>query len=145
MTTILFVAQLTTTLFMTGVIWIVQIVHYPLFARVGRDGFSEYENSHSFLITFVVMPPMLVEIGSAFFMLFLRSPLVPAWSAWLGFALVLLIWLSTFFLQVPQHTILASGFDDAAHRILVSSNWVRTVAWSLRSVLLLWLLTKLLG
>ena len=26
------------TLFMTGLIWFVQVVHYPLFARVGEDG-----------------------------------------------------------------------------------------------------------
>ena len=42
------------TLYMVGLIWCVQIVHYPLFAEVGKDGFAAYEAAHSSLITAVV-------------------------------------------------------------------------------------------
>ena len=34
------------TLVMTGLIWFVQIVHYPLMAKVGRADFAEYERLH---------------------------------------------------------------------------------------------------
>ena len=34
------------TLSMLGLIWFVQIVHYPLMARVGRVRFHAYETDH---------------------------------------------------------------------------------------------------
>ncbi|HEX2205610.1 MAG TPA: hypothetical protein VHG91_20025 [Longimicrobium sp.] len=49
-----------------------------------------------------------------------------------------MVWLSTALLQVPMHGRLERGFDAAAHRRLVATNWVRTVAWTARGVLLLW-------
>ena len=39
--------NLCASLFMTGVIWFVQIVHYPLFANVSRSAFAEYERRHA--------------------------------------------------------------------------------------------------
>jgi hypothetical protein len=59
---------------------------------------------------------------------------------WIGIGLILAIWLSTFFLQVPLHERLAQGFDAETHRSLVNTNWIRTAAWTLRAVLVLWLL-----
>ena len=49
------------TLFMVGVIWFVQVVHYPLFSRAGLEKVSLYSEAHSRLTTYVVGPPMLVE------------------------------------------------------------------------------------
>ena len=46
---------------MVGIIWLVQIVHYPLFSRVGAAGFAIYSGAHSRLTGLVVGPPMLVE------------------------------------------------------------------------------------
>lgn len=135
--------NLFTTIFMTGVIWIVQVVHYPLFSRVGSERFRPYMEDHNVLITYVVLPPMLVEAATAVLLLLLRPPQLPVWAAWTGLVLVGVIWLSTFFLQVPQHSILMNDFDDAAHRLLVSTNWVRTAAWTARSLLLGWVIWEL--
>ncbi len=52
-------------MFMVGVIWFVQVVHYPLFSRVGDSGFAAYSGAHSRLTGFVVGPPMLVEAATA--------------------------------------------------------------------------------
>ena len=122
------------TLFMTGVIWFVQIVHYPLFDRVGVDETAEYARRHSRLTSLVVGPPMVLEAGTAFLLLF-RHPGEPAVG--IGAGLLLLIWISTFLWQVPCHERLGRGHDRAAHAHLVRTNWVRTVAWSIRSVLAL--------
>jgi hypothetical protein len=54
-------AHLAATLFMVGVIWFVQVVHYPLFSRAGSEKFAIYSEAHSRLTTYVVGPPMLVE------------------------------------------------------------------------------------
>lgn len=130
------------TLFMVGLIWFVQIVHYPLFAHVGRDGFAHYESVHSAWTTLVVGPPMLVELATAMALLFVVPARVPEPVLWLGVGLLGVIWLSTALLQVPMHGVLAQGFDADAHRRLVSTNWIRTVGWSLRGVLALWVLAR---
>ncbi len=57
--------NLAATLFMVGVIWFVQIVHYPLFARVGAGGFPAYSERHSRLTGLVVGPLMLAEAATA--------------------------------------------------------------------------------
>jgi hypothetical protein len=133
------------TAYLCGLIWTVQVVHYPLFNMADRENFAAFEAAHSWRIGLIVMLPMLLEVALTA-MLFL-SPLegVPTWSSWLAAALVVTVWLSTFFLQVPQHGILGSGFDDAAHRFLVDSNWVRTIAWTAKTALLGWLIWLQLG
>jgi hypothetical protein len=126
------------TLFMCGVIAMVQIVHYPLFNMVGRDQFAAYENAHTNLITLVVGPAMLLEAACVLGLLLERPG---NWLVWLGAALLGVVWFSTAFLQVPQHGILSSGFNQRAYEILVQSNWVRTLAWWARGVIagvLLW-------
>jgi hypothetical protein len=133
------------TALMIGIVWFVQVVHYPLMALVGRDGYPAYQAAHSRRTTFVVMPPMLVEMGTGVWLALRASPLFPASAAWTGLALLALVWASTFFLQVPQHSRLEAGFDAAAHRRLVQSNWIRTVAWTLRGLLVLANLPRLLA
>ncbi len=123
---------------MTGLIWFVQVVHYPLFAEVGGPVFAAYERRNTRLTTFVVGPAMLVEVLSAVALLVL-APESRTLAA-VGLLLLVTIWLSTFFVQVPCHRALERGFDARVHRRLVSSNWIRTAGWSLRAAVALWLL-----
>ncbi|MGI9470789.1 MAG: hypothetical protein ACR2NZ_04615, partial [Rubripirellula sp.] len=60
----------------------------------------------------------------------------PRWAAITGLVLIVLIWLSTAFLQVPCHQQLSNGFDEAAYRRLVSSNWIRTALWTARGAMM---------
>lgn len=132
-------AHLAATLFMTGVIWFVQIVHYPLFNRVHGDNFGTYAALHGRLTTRVVAVPMIVELLTGALLLWRQPVGVELLPTSFGFALIIVVWLSTFLLQVPQHAALGTGFDDAAHRTLVFTNWLRTAAWALRSLLVLWM------
>lgn len=128
------------TLFMAGLIWFVQVVHYPLMARVGAEQFEDYEKHHQRLTTWVVGPAMLVELGSVVWLVFYPIAGVPGWMAYVGLALLVVIWLSTAMLQVPRHRELKRGFDVTVHSRLVGSNWIRTIGWSLRAVLALWMI-----
>lgn len=130
------------TWFMTGLIWFVQIVHYPLFDGVGSQGFIAYEERHRQLTTLVVGPLMLAELITGAWLIVRRPPDVPAAAAWAGFALIAAIWLSTALLQVPAHGELSSGFDGQAHARLVTTNWLRTIAWTARSIGTAWLLLR---
>ncbi|MGC6510168.1 MAG: hypothetical protein ACON4U_17240 [Myxococcota bacterium] len=134
---ILFIAHSAATLYMTGLIWFVQLVHYPLHGHVGSDAFLEYQAYHVQWTGLAVGPAMLIEAVGAL-LLVVTPPLnIPSWQLWLGLALVIVIWASTAFLQVPLHNTLQQSFDSVAHKQLVGTNWIRTLAWSARAILIL--------
>ena len=141
---LVFLLHVLSTLVMVGVIWIVQVVHYPLFAGVGGAGWAAYEAGHQSRITLVVGPAMLVELATAVWLVLDRPAALPALPVVAGAALVGVIWASTAFVQVPLHGALGEGFDPDAHARLVATNWVRTVAWTVRGGLVLWLTGRLM-
>jgi hypothetical protein len=142
---LLLLAHAAATLFMVGVIWFVQVVHYPLFARVGTPDFCAYSIRYTRLTGLIVGPPMLLEAATAVALVVWTPPRISVSLVWTGLLLVAGIWLSTALLQAPRHTTLGRGFDPAAHRFLVSSNWLRTVLWSLRGLVVLCLLYQAMG
>jgi hypothetical protein len=139
----LLIVNAAVTWFLVGLIWVVQVVHYPLFARVGDDAWQDYHSAHARLITYVVAPVMFVEILTAVMLaLTWRSPDGSSTQVllWTGVALVFAVWISTAFVQVPLHQRLGSGLDAGLVRQLVLGNWVRTIAWSARGLLMAYLL-----
>ena len=129
------IVNLAATAFMAGVIWYVQLVHYPLMAGWPHDDFAAWEERHRQRTGMVVIPAMLLESITAAILLWRRPEGVPAWLVWLAFAVLLGIHASTFLVQVPLHEQLSAGWDAAAHQRLVASNWVRTVLWTARAIL----------
>lgn len=118
------------TVYMTGLIWFVQVVHYPLMSMVGEANYQTFQRAHMRQTTWVVGPPMLLEALTAVVLVIqLQNSF-----AIVGLGLLVGIWLSTACLQVPQHQALLSCFDVAHHRKLVRSNWVRTVLWTIRTL-----------
>ena len=142
---ILFLVQLAATLFMTGVIWFVQVVHYPLFGRVGDTSFCEYEQAHTVRTGWVVGPPMLLELVPAVIAGRVRPEWFSAAAAGIGLGLLAVIWLSTALLQVPLHGRLVERFAERDAARLTATNWIRTVCWTLRSLLLMICLMSRLG
>ncbi|MCC5844518.1 MAG: hypothetical protein JJU05_09725 [Verrucomicrobia bacterium] len=124
-----------TAAYMTGIIWFVQIIHYPALAPPARGSFVEHHQNYTRRMGLLVGPVMILELILQTHWL-LRAP-GPA--AYTGTALLLLIWISTFALQVPAHTKLTQGYDPALVRTLVRTNWLRTAAWTARSLLLVFI------
>lgn len=145
MTSLVFVVHVAATLAMVGVIWTVQLVHYPLFAGVGADGWAAYEAAHQQRITWLVGPLMLLELATAVLLVLDRPAAMPLAAAVLGAALVGAIWASTAAIQVPLHNALGGVFDDAAHARLVGTNWIRTALWTARGGLVGWVVWRALG
>ncbi len=133
----LILANTAATFVMIGVIWVMQIVHYPLFANVGAAEFPAYQMAHMVRISAVVMPVMLIEAASAFMLALTPPSGVSPLVMWAGLGLIVLIWGSTLFFQDAQHGALVRGFNAEVHAALVATNWARTLAWSLRGVLML--------
>jgi hypothetical protein len=127
--------NLAATFFLSGIIWLIQLVQYPFFAEVGAENFRKYHAAHTFWITPVVAPPMIIELVTSVLLVFYPLPQIDFRLVLGGLGLTLIIWASTFFVQVPLHDKLAGGFDSDAHRLLVNTNWIRAVAWSLRGII----------
>lgn len=142
---LVFLIHLASTLFMTGLIWFVQVAHYPLFKNVGEAGFIAYQQLHMSRTTSVVGAPMIVELVTAIFLLWMAPARLEAWPLWVAFALLVAVWLTTFLVHVPQHDALSRAFDSEVHNRLVAFNWLRTIAWTVRSLLLLWMIWTLLA
>lgn len=140
----LYLIHLASTLAMTGVIWLVQLVQYPLFARVGADAFPRYHAGHGGRITWLVGPLMVAELATAAILAADPPAGVRPTEAALGLGAAVALWVCTGLVQVPLHGRLAVGFDAATHRALVRSNWVRTALWSFRSALVLGWVARLL-
>ncbi|MFP4227778.1 MAG: hypothetical protein ACLFTE_03010 [Salinivenus sp.] len=130
------------TLTMLGVILMVQLVHYPLFQYVGADRYETFQAEHMRRITWIVAPVMTVELVTAVWLVVAPPGGVSSWMAWTGLGLVVLIWGTTGGIHVPLHARLTDGFDAEAHRRLVRTNWARTVAWALRAVLVLGMVSR---
>ena len=107
MIAMLLMLQLVSTLGMVGVIWFVQVVHYPLFGKVGVRGFRDYEQDHQRRTTLVVAPFMLTEAVTAVALFWLRPDGISPSLSVVGLGLVGVLWASTFLWQVPAHERLA--------------------------------------
>jgi len=139
MFTFLFLTNFVLCLLLTGLIWTIQIVHYPLFLDVGKQAFSNYEIKHQQKITFLVVPLMVAELVFSFvwLILFYKDAFT---LTILQFMLVMGIWLCTFLIQVPLHHNLKKGYNSSVIKKLVKTNWIRTVLWTMRCVLLIFVL-----
>jgi hypothetical protein len=139
--TICLLAHAGATWFMVGLIWFVQVVHYPLMKVAATGDFLAYSKAHLARTPFVVGPVMLVEGCSAVLLVWgAKGWFTGGVLAWAGLALMLVICAVTFVVHVPLHQRLSAGFDDVLWRRLVASNWARTWAWSARGVIALLML-----
>lgn len=120
---------------MTGLIWLVQLVHYPSFLYIDKNQFKKFENFHARSITFIVFPLMLCELVTAFFLTI--DPLYKM----INIIGVITLWLLTLIISMPRHHKLSrDGYDPNIIRSLVLTNWPRTIIWSLRSLLFIYIL-----
>ncbi len=117
------------TWMLAGVIWMIQIVAYPQFLRVGRAEFSDYHLAHCWRIGLLITPLLAVEALTAAG-LFYQGHRESAFL--MSVALIPVSWLSTALFQAPMHVSLMKGFDEKTIRRLILSNWLRTLAWTAR-------------
>ncbi len=140
---IVFLAHLAATWALVGLIWFVQVVHYPLFSSVGPAQFVGYEARHTRRTGWVVAVLMPLEAGTGLW-LALDPPGQAGNLALIGLALIALLWIVTLLWQVPLHRRLSVSYQPGLVLQLVRSNWVRTSVWSARGLLVLVVAAELL-
>ena len=140
-TEIILTAQALASSAMCGLIWFVQMVHYPLFALTDTTHSPDYADENQRRTAPVVIPPMLVEGATATLIAINPPPAIGRPVALAGLAMVAALWLSTLLVQMPLHARLKrDGHTPATVAALVQSNWARTILWSARAVLAIWML-----
>jgi len=117
-------------LYLTGLIWTIQIVHYPAFYHIGKKSFNQFIKMHTKRMGYIVSAPMLIELISSSYLAMDHKSIF----FYANFAFVIFIWISTAFLSVPKHRILKSGKNKSTIAALVKTNWPRTVLWTCRSL-----------
>jgi hypothetical protein len=140
--TLVLSAQALATAAMCGLIWFVQVVHYPLFGGIDAPRAADYAIQNQRRTSLVVLPFMIVELVAAVAIAAWPPPPVGRGPALVGLALVVMLWASTLFVQVPLHARLArDGHAPADVTALVRTNWLRTIGWTVRAVLAVWMLS----
>ena len=123
------------TSIMTGVIWVIQIVHYPSFHFIEKELYTAFQKFHMNKISIIVIPIMLAELITGM-MLFLdkssKSPFLI-----ISFVILVLIWLITGVFFSKAHNELMTGYQELVVNQLVVMNWIRTLLWTLRLLLLI--------
>ena len=131
---LLFFLNVISAFLLTGVIWTIQIVHYPSFHYIDKLSFTNFHHFHERRISIIVMPLMLIELTTST-ALYINNMSSIVFT--LNLLIVVLIWCSTFFVQVPIHSILSQKKDKKLIEKLVNTNWIRTFLWSMRMLLII--------
>ena len=90
--------NLAVSCFMLGVIWLIQVVSYPLFSYVNTNGFKKYHSDHMEKITPLLSIVMLPEAVVALRLL-LYNPRKSGFLLAINLCLVGFIWISTTFFK----------------------------------------------
>ncbi|MFT7669385.1 MAG: hypothetical protein ACI8X5_002085 [Planctomycetota bacterium] len=140
----LLLAHAAATWALVGLIWMVQIVQYPGFAHVGATEFANFHEQHLSRITWIVAFLMGAELLTGLALLLDRPAGVSTASLWFGMGLIGVNWACTAFVSVPLHARLTK-LDRTAQSALVRTNWLRTIAWTLRGAWILFALRAALA
>ena len=112
---------------------------------IPKEQFLAYHKFHSLRISLIAMPLMIIELITSFLLLYQNFNNVIQKIFLINLVLVVLIWLSTFLVQVPLHNILSKEKNDKVISKLILSNWFRTILWTARSILMILFLSFTMG
>ncbi|MCB1181575.1 MAG: hypothetical protein KDK55_06115 [Chlamydiia bacterium] len=131
-----FIVQLAVTLLISGLVFAFQLGYYPLFKILPQDLFKHVMEIHNKKINPLFVSFMLLEFLTAIWLPLIANRLWIVIMLWIGFAILVVIWLISIFCQVIM-TRLKGKNPIGIAETLIQMNWVRTVLWVIRSTLLL--------
>jgi len=118
------------TAVMVGVIWVIQLLHYPTFHYIEKNNYSQFQKFHMNRISYIVIPAMVIEMLSGIMLVIINDDFI------ISFSLLVCIWIITFVFFTNIHQRLLSKYENTAVEKLVNLNWIRTTFWTVRLVIL---------
>ena len=128
------VIHLIATSIIVGVIWVIQLVHYPSFHFIELKQYTTFQRFHMSRISFVVIPAMLTELFTLILIIISMDQVDP--FIFTSALLLTVIWLMTAVFFSGVHQKLTLGYDQVVVEKLVKLNWGRTLLWTLRLLLI---------
>ena len=122
---------------LVGVILMTQILSYPLLLKLSISNFYNYYNSYTKRISFIVIPLMIIEV----LLSIILNIILNNFYLFASNILLFVVWGSTFFIQVPIHNKLSSNHSYVLINKLIYTNWIRTIAWICKLIILIKLYT----
>ncbi len=114
---------------MLSIIMVTQIVSYPLFLNVNEE-FTSYHSEYIKKITIIVMPVMIIELILTIMLYYMLD----GFLSQIFLISLILIFISTVFIQVPIHNKLKFNYDQYLIKKLIKTNWLRTFLWSAKTI-----------
>jgi hypothetical protein len=141
----LFVVFLFVAIYNCGCMTALQLQHYGIYPAVGSAGFAEYMRANNRAAVLpTILPGMLLLLASIALVIF-RPSFVRPYEAWLPVALNLVTLFSTFRWQRPlQGEMAVTGYDESKVRLLIRTNWIRTISYLLLALLCISILLRVL-
>ncbi len=107
-----------------------QIQHYGIYPSVGREHFVAYIRANNAAAVVPTIVPALLLLVSSAILVGHRPHFMSLWQALAALALNLAQLASTAIWQRRLQAEMAeTGYDDAKVRLLVSTNWIRSIAF----------------
>ena len=126
--------HLIATSVMVGVIWVIQLVHYPSFHFIELKQYTTFQRFHMSRISYVVIPAMLTELFTLILIIISMDQIDTLVLA--SAILLIFIWLITAVFFSGVHQKLTLGYEQTVVDKLVKLNWGRTLLWTLRLLLI---------
>jgi hypothetical protein len=132
--------------FNAGTMTTLQIQHYGIYPLVGRNHFAQYIRANNRAAVVPAILPALLLLVTSTLLVIARPPFMNLGEALFALALNVTQLASTFIWQRRLQAEMAeTGYDEAKIRLLLSTNWIRTVGFLLQAVLATMIVLRVLG
>ncbi len=113
-----------------------QIQHYGIYTFVSKESFKSYMSANNKAAVIPSILPGLLMLMLSIVLLFYRPVFMTFLEAITSLALNIIAFVSTFKWQRKLQSDMANtGYDELKIKLLLSTNWIRTIAFILLGIL----------
>lgn len=113
-----------------------QLQHYGIYPFVGKENFKSYISANNKAALIPAILPAMVMLILSVILIFIRPVFMTTWEAIVSLALNIIAFISTFKWQRKLQSDMANtGYDEGKIKLLLSTNWIRTIAFILLGIL----------
>ena len=113
-----------------------QIQHYGTYHFVGKDNFKSYMSANNKAALIPAVIPGFLMLILSIVLLFFRPAFMTTLETTLSLALNIIAFISTFKWQRKLQSDMANtGYNETKIKLLLSTNWIRTIAFILLGTL----------